>query len=259
MILEEPTLTRAIKEYTEFEVAGKRVQIPYYLARDQRWKIWSFSSKGTPKQIHQELAKKAKAARFDLEKATAEEIHQFMRDTKVGVDCSGFAYHVLDPLVKEKTGKGLGSWIRRYGGLKGTLEKYLLSYGRVRRIGTKELTKRLNSLVIRRIEDIRPGDLIRRVERQRQPSGLRPRHIAVVVRVETEDNGDLRAITYAHSSRETETYGPHLAKIEVVNPHGWLDQQRWLEKTKGGKDYGKVFFSSKYKSGDRRLRCLASG
>lgn len=258
MILEEPILTQAVKEYTEFEVAGKRVQIPYYLARDQQWRVWSSSSKGTPKQIHQELEQKAKKARFDLEKATPEEIHQFMKDMQVGVDCSGFVYHTLDPLVKEKTGKGLGTSIKRYKGLKGELERYLFLYRRARRIGTKELTKRLNSIVIRRIEDLQPGDLIRRVERQRRPSGLRPRHVMVVIKVEKEDNGELKAITYAHSSRETRTHGPHLARIEVTNPHDWLDKQTWLETTKGGKDYGKVFFLPKYRSGVRRLRCLAT-
>lgn len=257
MILEEPTLTKAVKEYTEFEVAGKRVQIPYHLARGQEWKVWSFSSKGTPKQIRKELLQKAKKAHFDLEQASVEKIHRFMKTNKIGVDCSGFVYHVLDPLVKEKTGKGLGSWIRRYRGLRGALEMYLLSYGRVRRIGTKALTKELNSVVIRLIEDIKPGDLLRRVAKEKDESGRMRRHVMVAVKVEKNDNGDLTAITYAHSSRETSIDGPHLARIEITDPHDWLDKQHWLELTKDGLNYRESFFAEKYRSGVRRLRCLA--
>lgn len=263
MILDEPILTKATKEYTEFEVAGKRVQIPYHIARDQqareqKWKLWKFSSKGTPEQIHQELEKTASKVGFDLKEATALEINKFMTDYKIGIDCSGFVYHVLDPLVKAKTGRGIGSWVSRFKGFVGAIEKFILSYERVRRIGTKDLARDLNSVPVMKIENIIPGDLIWHAAKHLDENKRRRRHVIVVTSLEVDDTSrELRRINYAHSARETFPSGPHFGTLDVINPHDWLDKQKWEETMTNGANYGEDFFGPSYRSGVRRLRCLA--
>ncbi len=257
MILEEPTLTQAVKTYTEFTVGGKPVKIPYHLARGQRWQLWNFSSKGTPTQIKRELEKKAQDMGFDLHERSGEEISTFMKENKVGVDCSGFVFHVLDSLVKERTGKGLGAWVRRYSGVVGEMEKSLLSFGRVRRIGTKDLIRKLNAQPLTMLSEVKPGDLLWRTAKLLSAPKRRRRHIMVIIKVEKDDRtGRLTAVHYAHSSRDTAEEGPHVAVIEILQPEGWLEKQHWLEELKDGKNYGDDFCSGFFFFGISRLKCL---
>jgi hypothetical protein len=71
------------------------------------------------------------------------------------------------------------------------------------------------------------------------------RHVAIVVKAVP------RQLIYAHS---TYGAGPHLGKIQILDPNQGLDSQIWLEKTRKGENYGKKYFYPQKGDGVRRLK-----
>lgn len=133
----------------------------------------------------------------------------------------------------------------RFPGLVGQLEKILLSPKRVRRISADTLTNNLNTIQITKVKDIRVGDLIRLTH-----ENWSGKHIAVIVSVSQ------KKLIYAHSSdatNMTQAEGPHLGEIIITNPNKDLDQQKWLEKTRDGDNYGKRCYRSEIGDSVRRL------
>lgn len=233
------------KEYLDFEISGKRVKIPYVLAKGKRWHFFDSCGKGTPEQIRAETVRAAKNKGVDLSSYKPSEIRKFMRQTGIGVECSGFVYHLLKEFVKEKKGKNLDWCLLRYKGFVGKVERILLSFKRVRRLNAEVLTNSLNTVKVERVSQIKPGDLLRLT-----PLNWPGKHVTIVVGVTPNK------IIYAHSSRDTKSLGPHFGEIEILNRKLGLESQRWLEITKTGKNYGGECF--KIENGDsvRRLKCL---
>ncbi len=261
MRIEEPTLTKAILEYTDFEVAGRRVQIPYYLhPKKRKWRFWEYSSKEPASRIRNNLLKKAAKRGFGLSQRSSDEITSFMKDNRLGIDCSGFVYQVLKPLVKEKANRHLGVGLKRLPGVLGELEMLLLLWRRERRIGAKLLNDDLNSVPVENLAEVRPGDLIKLT-----PISDAHYHIAVVVWLERNAGGDLREIVAAHSGRYTVPSGPHLVTIEVTAPALGIEDQVWHETLKEGLpvtpeaykgDFRTTYLRAGYGERLRRLRVL---
>jgi len=63
--------------------------------------------KSAPEVILKQLQEDARNQNFDLQKASMEETREFMRKNQLGIDCSGFAYRILDFLVQKIKGKSL--------------------------------------------------------------------------------------------------------------------------------------------------------
>jgi hypothetical protein len=142
---------------------------------------------------------------------------------RVGIDCNGFVYRVLDEAA-------------RLSGARPLVE----TLGTTCEFTPLDMLTPLD-LVIERAREIRAGDTFR---------FNRGRHSGVVIETVTDQDGVLREIWYAHSSF---TRGPHIGWIEVRDPNApvnarmqqWHDQM-WDGLTDNGlRDY---YFTSPHQS-----------
>jgi hypothetical protein len=247
-----------VNQYVNFEIAGKKFNIPYCMAfdasekpltyhrgRTQRFK--NYGGKGSPEQIRKALIKTAQKHNLNLTEASTEEIKKLMVQHGIGIDCSGFVYHVLDRYLRERYHTSLARHILRYPGAIGVLERIVLRPQRVRRCSAATLTSKLNTIEIELVKDMQPGDMIRLTH-----ADWKGKHIAIIVDV------DAHYITYAAASEYTKDPDCHLAKIEIIDSTKGLEAQNWLEQTQDNKKYVHDAYDPTRGDSVRRLKYLAS-
>ena len=233
----EPALAQFMENFTALPIAGKKVPIPYWRNRfyaNGRRIQGPFGGKGTPAEIRRATLKKAEKLGFGLSEMTVSEIRRFMREKKIGLDCSGFAFQILDFL--------------RPGFWRGLQKAPGSSPKPIRRFNSRALTNGRNSRRIGPIwQNIKVGDIIPAAFTQRLD------HVMVIVDV------GKKAIEYAHSSGSTIVSGPHRGRIYLRDSRQPLWRQQWPEQLKSGSPLlGKVQPVLE-KIGIRRLRPFMVG
>lgn len=221
-------LEQFLDQFFNFEVAGKKVTLPYWRNDLGKGISGPCGGKGTPSQIHEAVLQAAASARRDVAQMSGEQIYALMRENRIGLDCSGFAYQILDFLDQQHGGDGIADKVQ---GVRGR---------GVGRTNADALTNEVNTVPVPDLTQARVGDLIRLAG-----GG----HVVVITQV------DKKLITYAHISQKTQAEGPHLSRIEIVEPEAGLEGQRWLEMAKDGTNYGNKCFSVTKGDGVRRLKC----
>ena len=215
-------------------IENKIVRIPYWRNKLNLKKVkrvqGPFGGKGTPEQIKSATLQKAKKLNVDLRKMTAKQIEKFMRQNRIGIDCSGFVFQVLNQLKP-----GFCKKLKKAPGK---------SSNPARRFNASAFTSDQNSIRVNgKISEIKVGDII--------PVGLengKITHVMVVVDTSPEE------ITYAHSSSKTQLEGPHLGKIIIEYPNEPLDKQRWEEELASGKSILSLAKEPLAKIGIRRIK-----
>lgn len=219
--------------YTHLLIGGKEVVCPYWMNNLEKGIYGPIGGKGTPKQIEEITASEAEKEKVDLFKMNAEEVVLFMRMKKIGVDCSGFVFWMLDALDREKGGNGIGDDIPDS---RGKVVEY--------RANTMMLTESKVSFPVATVSEVKPGDIIRM---------RRGKHIAIILSIFYEKDKMIK-LEYAHSSGNihTKVSGVHKAEIFVINQDLKLEQQEWSEDDNQGKKYKECLFSQEG-DGIRRL------
>lgn len=168
-------------------LGGKKVPTPY-----RRNEIGSFQKietqfqgKSSPDILTKTTEELAREKKFNLSQASVEEIREFMRQNKLGIDCSGFSYRMLNYLVQKVKGKNLEAW----------------GFPHIGRTNVVKLTSDELSVPISAFDQAEPGDLIR----LNSTGGIL--HAVIVL----SRKGNL--ITYAHSSSATQPDGVHTGEI----------------------------------------------
>lgn len=179
--------------YQQFllDLGGKKVPTPYRRNEFGNYqKIGpEFQGKSSPEVLIKTTEKLAIEQKFDLNKASVEEIREFMRKNKLGIDCSGFAYRLLDELVKEVKGKPLTSF-----GLPHVGRTYLST-----------LVSEEFAVPVKSFNEAKPGDLIDLDNEAKTKNRLL--HGLVIL---SNENGK---VIYAHSSSLTIPDGAHTDEI----------------------------------------------
>lgn len=225
-------LQKLFYQYTHLPLGGKEIVCPYWMNKIKQKVFGPSGGKGNPQQITEITIREAQSACFDLVKASEEEVIAFMRTRKIGVDCSGFIFWMLDALDKEKGGNGIVDDIPEANG------SFVASKASVRLLTNSQTASRVN------LENVCVGDIIR------HRGG---KHAMIVVSLERDDEGGLWKIIYAHSSDRTEIGGVHLGIINIVYPQKTLSDQLWQEKTATGESYLVEFLPE---TGDGLFRLL---
>lgn len=197
--------------YTHLPLGGKKIVCPYWIDNPKKLKHGPGGGKASPQEIVILTRLKAQEKGIDLAKLSEREIVLFMKKNKVGVDCSGFAFWMLNALDLEKGGNGIADDIPNCRG------KYIKV-----RASTKMLTDGGVSFFVKKINEIKPGDMIR----------LRGgHHLAVVLEIEKDKDGNTRKIVYAHSSSPVFTVvsGVHQESIIIKDSEKSLQEQDWAE------------------------------
>ncbi len=172
---------------------GTKPSCPYF--NNKRRKIRSGlrvdKGKGSPEEIAEECAISAKLARIRIQDLSTDKLKEFLVEQDLGVDCSGFAYHVLNAYSQEKNGKSIQSYIKtKREGISGRLIAKLRP---AENIGAATLADDRNSVEIP-VAELRPADLI--IFLGTGKDGLY-NHVLLVTGIERD--GDTTRISYAHS------------------------------------------------------------
>lgn len=202
-------------------LGGKKVPTPYRI-NIPPLEHPARQGKSSPQTLVKQTKEDAKREGFDLKKATAFEIRTFMKRNNLGIDCSGFAYRLLNHLVSEVKGKNL--------------EDFGLPH--VGRTNVEKLTSEDFAVPIDELIEIKPGDLIR------VGSSKKISHCLLVIEVKPDK------VIYAHSNEDTTLYGVHQGQIKITNPYISIEKQDWEE------DYLIKDFRPDLGDGMKRLKAL---
>lgn len=205
--------------YTHLLIGGKEVVCPYWIDSLKKLKLGPGGGKASPQEIIMHTNSKAKENNIDLNKQSEHEIVLFMKKNRIGVDCSGFAFWMLNVLDLEKGGNGIADDIPNS---KGKVIKI--------RASTKMLTDDGVSVFVKEINKIKPGDMIR------LKSG---HHLVIILETEKNENKNLKKIVYAHSSSSiyTTVSGVHKESIIIKDSEKSIQEQDWQEQTPDKSNY----------------------
>lgn len=179
--------------------------------------------KGTAKEIALKTIEFANQENIKLLNLTSNQIYNFQKKHKLGIDCSGLVFNLLLFL-----NPNVNNLLTGTEGKKG-----------VRRLSANLLTSSPNAISINSYDSIKTGDLIR------IDNG---KHVVFVV----EKIGNI--FHYVHSSNKTIISGVHYGTLEIIYPDKSLNFQKWSDITKDGKNYNKLINP---KNGDGFYRSIA--
>ncbi len=182
------------------------IGLPYW---SNKLKNGPFKGKGTSAQIRKITSTNLKPI----------DIYRFQKKHKIGIDCSGLAYHLLNYWHKLHTGQSIKTKII------GTDSKH-----GPRRVNVCMLADPKNSIKISNLSDIKTADLI-------VLNGQK--HVLFVIK-KIKDK-----IYYVHSSQKTKKTGVHYGTITITNPTKPLNYQHFSDVTKTDIPYQNLFFSNK--------------
>ncbi|OGG15208.1 hypothetical protein A2773_04975 [Candidatus Gottesmanbacteria bacterium RIFCSPHIGHO2_01_FULL_39_10] len=221
------SLNKYISSYLEMDLGLIKVPCPYWMNKLKEGSViirGQFNGKGESEDIKNAFKKVILEANMDT-KITQENVFKIAKRERIGIDCSGLVYRIVDHALRQTDG---------------SLDQVFP--GGINRTNTRMLTDKKFNQEILSAKDINPLDTIRL---------MGGKHILLV----TDNNG--KYITYIHSSNKTtELKGVHLGKIGILTPEDNLDKQNWLEKTAHGENFGKKYFNPKVGDGTKKLKIL---
>lgn len=242
---------QVISEYTHLRLGNKDVVCPYYINKTkERAGLRVLIGKGDPGEIIREVNVWAKLKGFDMTKADAKQIREFMILHSIGVDCSAFVVHTLNYWFKQVGKQPLIKYLKfPHNGPIDLLRRALRP---VENIGANVLTSTDNCVAISNLNEIRPGDFIR------SKGHLKNSHHIALVRSVTLEDDVITEFEYVHSNRNYDDQnGVKYGKVLITNPKGELKDQNWTE-VMNGKNYTLEGLLNQYEdNGIRRLRILA--
>lgn len=167
-----------IQQYLNLNLGGKQIVTPYYINSNydkpvvcgkvladiqfnyvkKKTKQRALIGKGSPREIEIATEKSAHKNNFDLNKATKEEIKQFMEENRIGIDCSGLVVWILNELAKKQYGKPVWQYIDF--NTNNILKRLMVQLRSVENISVKVLSNPVNVIPIKNILDIHIGDMI---------------------------------------------------------------------------------------------------
>ena len=216
------TIFKFIDSYLSMNILGHKLSCPYWSNKLKNGKVvlrGFQNGKGDAESIRNELEKlllkdsQRKNILLDPEK-----FRKFAKRNRIGIDCSGLVFRILDKIV----------------GLSG-----IFNLG-INKTDSKTLTSQVYCRKIQFLGEAKILDMIRINN---------SRHVALITDV-TED-----IITYIHSaSRLTSKQGVHIGKIKLIDKSKLLENQDFQEKTKNGENFGRKYIHVQQGDGIYRLK-----
>ncbi|MFH1790131.1 MAG: hypothetical protein ABH832_03640 [bacterium] len=211
---------------------------PYFIAKktNQRAQLRALCGKGTPLEIVEEAKIisiqygdnlfNCHGACCAQTKDSADLIRKYLIDHNIGVDCSGFAGHVLREHFIEQAGLDIFKkmCIAKH---KNIFRRIIARLRPAENIGVKTFADDKNSVPIKKIKNIKPADIIIMLETG--PNKKRD-HILIIT------GFDGKIIEYVHSRAWSSDgkYGHGVSRgiIKIIDANQNLVNQKWIEKEK---------------------------
>lgn len=226
--LSQPALTM-IENYLHLPFENNNISAPYFNNRraQVRGALRVLIGKGTPQDITDEARIFSMKEKIDLEKLSDEELTQYLVNHNLGIDCSGFVYHVLDAELHTTHKKSL-TQILHFPHAKNVLRKFLVKLRPVENCGVSTLAHEKNSVVIE-LKNILPGDLIIIMHAGPKKDY---NHIMLIDTVKYANDKPTQ-IHYSHSfqypSDGQYNHGIKQENIEIIDANKNVLEQKWSE------------------------------
>jgi hypothetical protein len=225
-----------IDQYLNFTVGGSTCSVPYFNNKTTRSRaaLRTFIGKGSPKDIHDEVLALLIKDHIPPESLGTESLKKLLTDKNIGVDCSAFAYYVLNAENKERGHNSLDKHLNLIH-CAGILGKIRGALRPVENTDVQTFANNKNSGVIP-LKDVQVGDMITMLEDGEESEHD---HILVIHQIEYQ-NFIPTTIHYSHAVAYPEdgVYGTGIKQgtITIVDIQKPITQQQWSEYGKTGNE-----------------------
>jgi len=255
-----PAAESVIERYLHFRIGPAECSVPYFNNRTIRARgaLAARVGKGSPQEIREEAEMLLFKHHVSIPDLTGEKLKEFLVEHSLGIDCSGFAYHVLDAesRARGKSGLAKSMTVERTGGL---FRKLVNGFNISKSVDVAAFTDPTNSEEIG-LGSARAGDIVCMIGGPDQ--GDRD-HILVIREVVLAGAGAAASastpkfIRYSHavSYPNDGVYGSGIkeGEIEAIKPEGSLADQLWRE---SGSVQGAAAIFARVSSSQASLRRL---
>ncbi|MDB5259511.1 MAG: hypothetical protein JWO73_719 [Candidatus Taylorbacteria bacterium] len=235
-----------IEQYSNFHIGSGTTlsgicSVPYFNNRRAglRAGLRALKGKGSPHDIYEEAEITALKEKIVPSSFTGAALKEFMVDHRLGIDCSGLVYYVLNA---ESIGRSKGQIDRHLSFpycKKGIIGKIVCRIRPTENTNVQTFASDKNSSVVT-LADIQPGDFISMIKHPDASEEDRARdHIILIHQIEYQ-NFIPTAIHYTHSiawpTDGVYGHGIRQGVINITDPKKALLEQRWVEAGKTGEE-----------------------
>ena len=216
-----------IDQYLHFNVGQASCSIPYFNNKVSRSRgaLRAYIGKGSTHDIYDEVVACMVKDHVAVNLVTDESLKMYLTDKNIGMDCSGFAYYILDTESRERKLGQLDKKIH-FTNCKGITGKIRCALRPVENCDVKTFACEKNSRVID-IKDALPGDIITMTD-----SATERDHILVIHQIEYQ-NFIPTNLHYSHTIAYPEdgvyNTGTRQGVIEIFDLNKKITEQNWLE------------------------------
>ena len=222
-----------INQYKNFQVANAICSVPYFnnSRTGLRGAMRAEVGKGSPKDIYEEVEQITVKGRIDTNVFNNETLKKFLVEKNLGIDCSAFAYYILN---EESQAREKGTLDRHlaFPFASGFLGSFKSKMRPVENADVRTLAHEKNSKIIE-LKNVEPGDIITMMQKD-TPA---PNHILVIHQIEYQNFLPI-TIHYTHAmawpSDGLYGHGIHEGKIEILDISKKMIDQYWIELEKTG-------------------------
>lgn len=221
--------------YFNLNIGGKLVKCPYYINhKSRKADLRSLVGKGSPSEIEDEVKIWAKVKKFDLQKENEFQIRQFMRDTSIGIDCSGLVSHLVQEELRQK-GKSLSSVLKNSFG-EVFWKRWFHKLRFLENLSVETIANEVNVNKIPNLKEIKPLDML---HLRGFVDGF---HILLVFETGlTKENK--KYIKYVHSTKQYyPNDGVRIGQITLTSESKDLSYQTWEDEDEKGINFMKQSF-----------------
>lgn len=218
-----------IDQYIHFQIGDAICNVPYFNNKTtkNRASFRTYIGKGSPSDIRDEVETLLIKNHLKRDSLSNQTLKKFLVDNKIGIECSGFIYHVLEAESVARNLEHLNKKIS-FINCKGIIAKLRCSIRPIENCDVETFASNENSRIIE-LQDIAPGDFIA------MTSNLEDKyrdHILVIHEVQKENNQTIK-IRYSHSVAYPEDgiYGTGIRQglIEINNINLPITDAKWIE------------------------------
>lgn len=218
-----------IDQYKNFSVASATCSIPYFnnARTGLRGAMRAEVGKGSPKDIYEEVEQITIKGKIDTKTFDNEALKKFLVEKNLGVDCSAFAYYILN---EESQTRNKGTLDRHFSFpfTSGFLGNFKAKMRPVENTDVRTFAHEKNSAIIP-LKEVAPGDMITMIGD--------PNHILIIHQIEYQ-NFLPTTIHYVHAiawpSDGLYGHGIHQGRIDILDLNKPLTEQKWTELEKSG-------------------------
>jgi hypothetical protein len=242
-----------IDQYTNFKIGSAICSIPYFNNKTagKRIAFRAYTGKGSPSEIREELETIIIKEKIDSKSFNNNLLKKTLVDNKLGIECSGFCYHILEA---ESISRGHGSIGKKINFINcnNIIGKIKCSLRPVENCDVATFASDANSKIIS-LKNVLPGDIITMVSDR---DHVDRNHILIIKEVYYE-NSNPKKIIYSHSISYPEdglyNNGVRDGEINIINPELKITNANWSENHKENENNSLYLRAQKSKTEVRRL------